>query len=514
MATVRLTMRQIREILRQKWPLKRTHREVAHSLGISPGAVGSVLLRAQALEWDWEKVKALSDTELEDNLYGPPAAPGSQRRAPDWAQLHLELRKPHVTLELLHMEYLQQNPQGYKYSQFCALYRQWRQQRGPVMRQEHEAGEKLFVDYAGARPHYIDRATGERVPVELFVAVLGASNYTFAQVSPSQRGPDFIASHVAALQFFGGVPRALVPDQLRSAVIGPCRYEPDLQRTYEEMARHYGTVVVPARPARPRDKAKVEVGVLVVERWVLARLRNLTFFSFAELSEHVAQLLEELNRRPMRVYRASRQELFERLDRPALRPLPQESFVYGKWKQARVNIDYHVEYEGHYYSVPHALCGRQVELRVTVATVEVYDRGQRVASHLRSEARGHHTTVAEHMPKAHQQHHKWAPSRLLHWASTVGPQTHLLVERILQERPHPEQGYRSCLGILRLGKRYSDARVEAACGRALACGARSYRHVESILRRGLDAVPVATEDPALAPAGSSHPNIRGRSYYH
>lgn len=514
MATERLSMRQSREIFRQKWTLHRTHREVADSLRLSLGGVGGVMVRAKALGLDWAQVQALSDEELEGKLYGQAPVPGTQRPPPDWGQLHLELRKPAVTLELLHLEYLDRCPDGYRYSQFCALYRQWLGQRGPVLRQTHIAGDKLFVDYAGQKPHYIDKHTGQRVQVELFVAVLGASNYTFVQVSPSQQGPDFIASHVAAFQFLGGVPRVVVPDQLRSAVSGPCRYEPSLQRTYEEMARHYGTVVAPARPARPRDKAKVEVGVQVAERWILARLRNLRLFSLRELSEYVDQLLEDLNGRTMRQYRASRQELFERLDRPALQPLPAVPFVYAQWKQVRVNIDYHVEFEGHYYSVPHPLLGAQLELRATSTTVEVYDRGQRVASHLRSQARGQHSTLTEHMPKAHQQHLKWTPSRLIQWAADMGPHTQRLVESILTERPHPEQGYRSCLGILRLAKRYSNTRLEAACARALLGGARSYRHVESILKNGLDASPLASPDPEPATAGPSHPNIRGRSYYH
>jgi transposase len=492
-----------------------SHRAVAGNLQISAGKVGTLMTRAQALGLDdWDKLQSLSDQELEDRLFGATPAPGTQRPVPHWPLLHLELRKPAVTLELLHLEYLEGFPQGYKYSQFCALYRLWLKQRGPVMRQEHLAGDKLFVDYAGQKPHYIDEQTGALIQMELFVAVLGASNYTFAQASPSQQGPHFIASHADAFAFFGGVPRLVVPDQLRSGVSTPCRYEPGLQRTYQEMARHYGTVVAPARPAHPRDKAKVEVGVLVAERWILARLRNLQLFGESALHEQIAQLLEDLNGRQMRVYRASRRELFERLDQPALRPLPPHRFVFAQWKLARVNIDYHVEFEGHYYSVPHSLGGEQVELRVTATTLEAYDRGQRVATHLRSASRGHHTTVAEHMPKAHQQHLKWTPSRLINWAGTIGPQTQHLVQAILEERPHPEQGYRSCLGLLRLGKRYTEARLENACGRALVGGARSYQHVQSILKSGLDAVPLSPDSSDPAPAGPDHSNVRGRSYYH
>jgi len=303
-----------------------------------------------------------------------------------------------------------------------------------------------------------------------------------------------------------------VPDQLKSGVVVPCRYEPGLQRTYEEFAAHYGTAIVPARPARPRDKAKIEVGVQIAERWILARLRHETFFTLTALNVRIAELLAEINTRPMRLYRASRRELFERLDQPALRPLPAEPFVYGTWKLARVNIDYHVELEGHYYSVPFSLAHERVELRSTLSTVEVFHRGQRIAAHARSTSRGHHTTIAAHMPKAHQEHLEWTPSRIASWAEHVGPQTAALVIAIFADRPHPEQGFRSCLGLLRLSKRDGDARLEAACARALAAGARSYRHVDAILKHGLDrlAAPAPTPQLTLAPV---HEHLRGRSYY-
>src|SRR5437899_3335327 len=309
----------------------------------------------------------------------------------------------------------------------------------------------------------------------------------------------------------GRVTAALVCDQLKSGVVSPCRYEPGLQRTYEELAQHYGTVILPARPAKARDKAKVEVAVQVVERWILARLRHETFFSLAALNARISELLADLNARPMRLYRASRRELFERLDQPALRPLPAESFVYGEWKTARVNVDYHVEQHGHYYSVPYTLVHEAVDVRASVSTVEIFHRGQRVAAHRRADVRGRHTTDAAHMPKAHQRHLEWTPSRIIGWAQTIGPQTAALVEAILADRPHPEQGYRSCLGILRLAKRYEAARLEAACARALTAGARSYRHVAAILKRGLDRLPSGTP-PAAAPV--VHENIRGSEYYH
>jgi transposase len=506
-------MRKTREILRQKWELGRTHREIAASVGQSLGAVATTLGRARAAGLDWAQVQALSDAVLEERIYGPKAE-GTPRPMPEFEYLHAERKKPGVTLELLHLEYLEKQPDGYRYTQFCEHYRAWLSRRGLTMRQEHKAGEKLFVDYSGKRPHLVDPNSGEVMEVELFVAVLGASNYTFAEATLTQRGPDFIASHVRAFHFLGGVTGALVPDQLKSGVTVACRYEPGIQRTYEEMALYYGTTVLPARPYRARDKAKVEAGVLVAQRWILARLRHETFFSLEALNERIAELLEDLNDRRMRVYGASRRELFERLDRPALRPLPATPFEYCEWKKVRLNIDYHAEVDHHYYSAPHPLVHEELEARFTATTVELLHRGERVASHLRSYRRGGHTTVAAHMPKAHQKHLEWSPTRIVHWAASIGPKTQALVEAILAERRHPEQGYRSCLGILRLAKRYGNDRLEAASARAGAVRARSYRHVESILKNGLDRLPSPDEATEERAPLAAHENIRGGGYYH
>jgi transposase len=511
MAAERLSMRNTREILRQKWTLGRSHREVGQSVAVSIGAVSAVIARAIAAGLDWPAVQALTDNALEAKLY-PSVASASERAMPDCAYIHVERRKTGVTLELLHLEYLEKHPNGFRYTQFCERYREWLDKRHLTMRQEHRAGEKFFVDYSGKRPHIVDPKNGEVIPVELFVAVLGASNYTFAEATLTQRGPDFIASHVRALAFLGGVPSALVPDQLKSGVIVACRYEPGIQRTYEELAQHYGTAILPARPGHPRDKAKVEVGVLIAQRWILARLRHETFFSLDALNERISELLAELNDRRMRVYGASRRELFGRLDRPALKPLPAEPFAYSEWRKARLNIDYHAEVEHHFYSAPHALVHEEVEARLTAITVELFHKGERVASHLRSYQRGRHTTIDEHMPKAHREHAEWSPSRIINWAATIGPSTKALTEAILAERRHPEQGYRSCLGILRLGKRYGKERLEAACARAFSVRARSYRHVESILKNNLDRIPAPAKPPAAGPP-VDHENIRGGDYY-
>ena len=512
MATRRLPMRRIREVLRLKWVHRLSHRDTARSVGVSAGVVGSILARARKHELDWDAVEQLDDEALEVVLYGPKRGPGQQRPLPDPTWMHRELRRPGVTLELLHLEYLEKHPGGYRYTAFCDHYRRWLKRRGLSMRQTYKAGDKAFVDYSGKRPELVDRDTGEVTPVELFVAVLGASNLTYAEATLSQRGPDFIESHNRAFAYFGGLPALVVSDQLRSGVSAPCRYEPGIQRAYAEWARHYGTALMPARPRKPRDKAKVEAAVLVAQRWILARLRDETYFGLAALNTRIAELSDELNARPMKTYgELSRRQLFEQMERDALKPLPEHRFEYAEWKSAKVNIDYHVAYDGHFYSVPHAHAREEVEVRASVSTIEVYLRGKRIAAHKRSAAQGRHTTIAAHMPKAHQKHLQWTPSRLINWAGTIGQSTQRLITLILESRPHPEQGYRSCLGILRLAKTYGHDRLEAACDRAVAVNARSYRHVDSILKHGLDRVPLDEENDAAPPI--SHRNVRGPKYY-
>jgi transposase len=511
-------MHRIREILRQKWNLKRTHREVAASVGCGVGTVSKVLERATAAGLDIAGVDALDDDELERRVQGVrPEAP-TKYDPPDFAAVHREHKRPGVTLALLHLEYLEQHPNGYRYTQFCEHYRRWLDRRRLSMRQVHRAGEKGFVDYAGQRPYLVDPRTGECTAVELFVMVLGASNLTYAEATLTQRGPDFIASHMRAYEYFGGVPIGTVCDQLRSGVSKPCRYEPEIQRTYEAMAIHYGTTVLPARPKHPRDKAKVEVAVQVAERWILARLRNEEFATLEALNERIAELLEDLNHRTMRRYGVSRRELFEQVERQHLQPLPPERFAYCTFARATVNIDYHVEHDDHFYSVPYQLRYEKdpvVDLRVTATTIEVLHKGRRVASHARSYVKYQHTTLAEHMPEAHRKHLQWTPSRIVSWAGKVGPSTQTLVEKILVSRRHPEQGYRTCLGLLRLTKKYGDDRVEAASARALATRAYSYRHVKSILEHGLDRQAVLpTSDDATPSVPVEHENIRGAKYYH
>ena len=507
-------MQHLREILRQKLALGRSHRQVARSLGISPSTVAGVFADARSHGLDAAGVEALSDAELEAHLY-PKVPPSCMRPEPDCSALHVELRRAGVTLALLHVEYLSAHPDGLRYTAFCDRYRAWQTRQSPVMRQVHVAGDKLFVDYAGMRPRIVDPVTGEITDVELFVAVLGASNYTYAEATRTQQVPDFVASVARTLTFLGGVTRAIVPDQLKSAVVKACRYDPGVQRTTAELARHYGTTILPARPRSPRDKAKVEVGVQIAERWLLARIRNETFTSLGALNARLRALVAELNARTMKTYKASRRELFERLDKPALSPLPAEPFETQAWKQVGLNIDYHVAFEGHFYSAPYALRHEDVELwlRATASAIEIFHGRERVAAHVRSYVHGGYTTKSEHMPSSHRAHAEWTPSRILEWAEQVGPSARALCEVILRERHHPEWGYRSCLGLFRLGKKYGNARLDAASRRALYAGARSYRPVLTILQHNLDGAPLP-EPEAPAAAGTSHENVRGPHYYH
>ena len=460
----------------------------------------------------WPLPAGLDVATLEQRLFPSSATPvPTTRLVPDWSTVHHELKRKGVTLFLLWQEYKAATPEGFQYSWFCQAYRAWASKLTLVMRQTHRAGEKLFVDYAGQGIPIVNAQTGEVHEAALFIAVLGASNYTYVEATWTQSLPDWIGSHVRTFAALGGVPEIVVPDNLKAAVTRAHRYEPELNRTYADLAHHYGVAVIPARAAKPRDKAKVEVGVQVVERWIVARLRHHTFFALAEVNAAIREFLPVLNAHPFKKLPGSRQSLFATLDRPALQPLPAQPYEYAEWKRARVNIDYHVEVDGHYYSVPYALVKHPLEVRVSARVVELFHKGTRVASHLRSRLKGRHSTVAAHMPTAHRHYVEWTPQRLIRWAADSGVATAQVVETILASRPHPQQGFRSCLGIMRLGKSYGSERLEAACHRALTIGACSYKSIESILKNGLDRTPLPSRPPA--PASLRHANIRGPEYY-
>jgi len=511
MPAERLSMRQIREVLRLCFESRLPQRAVARSLGLSQGAVSGYLSRARAAGVAWPLPEDLDEARLEALLFpSPSGTPADQRPMPDWGWVHRELRRPDVTLALLWEEYRAGAADGFGYSWYCDLYRAWAGRLKPTMRQIHLAGERMFVDFAGRTAEVVDATTGEIVPVQIFVAVLGASSFTYAEAVWSQKLPDWIAAHVRAFAYFGGAARQTVSDNLKAGVTQASFYEPVVNRTYADMARHYRTAIVPARPYKPRDKAKVEVGVQVVGRWILARLRHRRFFSLADLNAAVRALLDDLNDRPMRGWGTSRRALYEQLDRPALEPLPSEPYEYAEWKRCRVNLDYHVEIAKHYYSVPHQLIRQELEARITAATVEIFHRGKRVACHRRSTRPHRPTTIADQCRVRTGRYRDWTHERIRREAAAVGDNTAILADVILRSRPHPEQGFRSCIGILGLVKRHSAERVDAACARALVLGTRSYSSVAAILKNHREnAPPPIGEAPILI-----HENIRGPGYYH
>lgn len=506
-------MRKIRETLRLHHDSGLGQRPIARCLNISRTTVGDYLQRANMAGLSWPLPDSLTDQKLYSLLFPPAVAvASSDRPLPNYVYLHNELKRKGVTLMLLWEEYQAEHPQGYRYSQFCELYRRWARKLKISMRQVHKAGEKLFVDYAGHTLPIVNPHTGEISEAQIFVAVLGASSYTFAEATYSQNLSDWLGSHTRAFEFFGGVPELVIPDNLKSAVSKPCRYEPDLNPSYQDLAEHYGTAVIPARVRRPKDKAKAEVGVQVVERWILSRLRKQTFFSLAEANAAIRTLLDGLNRRPFKKLPGCRRDAFESLDRPVLKPLPSQPYTFAQWKKVRPGIDYHVEIDGHYYSIPYQLRGQQLDARITSNSIECFLQRKRVASHIRSFQKGRHTTVSDHMPKGQQEYADWTPERLIRWARTIGPRTAAMTEAIIASRQHAQQAFRSAMGLIRLAKVYTPQRLEAACDLALEGGATGYKSVNSILKTKLDQQPRQQTLPNMTPI--DHDNIRGGHYYH
>ncbi|HZD29183.1 MAG TPA: IS21 family transposase [Xanthobacteraceae bacterium] len=513
MSAERAPMRKVREVLRLRHALGVSERQIAVTVGVSRSTVGEYLCRAAVIGITWPVPEGLDDSELERRLFTPPSFDEKPSQPlPDWSYVHKELKRRSVTLLLLWEEYRAEHADGYGYSRFCDLYRAWRGTISPTMRQTHGPAEKLFVDFAGDTVPVFDATTGMARRAHIFVAVLGASNYTYAEARWSEGLSDWIGVHVNALNAINGVPKAIVCDNLKAGVTAASRYEPGINRTYQELAEHYDTAILPTRPRKPRDKAKVEVTVQIVQRFVLARLRNRRFFSLHELNAEIRECVADLNAKVMRKLGVSRNELFVEIDRPALKALPSEPYQFAEWKKCRVAPDYHVEIADHYYSVPSRLIREELEARVTDSTVELLHKGARVASHARSHARHRHTTIPEHMPSAHRRYAEWTPARMLREAEKIGPATIALIEAIMKAKPHPEQGFRATLGILRLARSYGSARIEAACRRGNDIGATSYGSIKSILQHGLDRA-YATDEPPQAPP-IHHRNIRGNGYYH
>ena len=506
-------MRKLKEVLRLHF-LGLSQHQIARGCCISQSTVHEYVSAAQAAGVKWPVPEDWGDQQIEQALFPQRPAPAVWRKhaEPDWAQIHQELQThKDLTLLLVWQEGREIDPDGYGYSRFCELYRRWLKKLDLVLRQEHRAGEKMFVDYAGATIPIHDPRSGEVHPAAIFVAVLGASSYTFVEATSGQDLRNWAGSHMRAFEFFGGVVEVVVPDNLKSAVTHPSYYEPDLNPTYRDLGEHYGVAIIPARPYRAKDKAKAEVGVQVVQRWIVAALRKRKFFSLPEANLAIAELLVRLNQRPFRKREGNRASLFAQLDQPALKPLPATRYQFGQWKTADVNLDYHIEIEQHYYSVPYALVHQKVDVHLTAETLEVLHRGVRVASHVRSYEAAKATTLTEHMPKSHQKYLGRTPSRLVEDAQQIGPYTGQLVEAILAAKRHPEMGYRSCMGILRLAKTYPAERMEAATQRALRARAFNFKSVDSILRNQLDRLPLPGDPPV--PAVVEHDNLRGADYF-
>jgi len=515
MAQPRLAMNDIKEVFRLKFELNQSNRNIAASLGVSRSSVGDYLSRFNKVGLTWPLSEELSHSQLMNRLFYRPdkVGPVIAKPLPDFKYVHLELKKKAVTLVLLWDEYRAEHPDGYSYTQFCEHYRRWQRHLSLVMRQEHRAGDKMFVDYSGMTVPIIDRDSGQVHMAEVFVAVLGASNYTYAEASLSQDSCSWIMAHVRAFEYFGGVPAALVPDNLKSAVNKPCRYEPLINQNYYDMASYYGSCVMPARVKKPKDKAKAEMGVCLVQRWILARLRKRMFFSLAELNAAIAELLIKPNDKPMQKIRKSRREIFEEIEKHQLKPLPLRPYQFTELSTAKVNIDYHFEVESHYYSAPHTLEGEKLDIRLTQFTVEAFFDGKRVASHRRSYQSYKFTTLKEHMPPSHQRHAEWSPERVVRWGHNIASPVGLMCEAIMAQKKHPEQGCRSCLGLIRLEGKHGKERLIKACQRAMALRAYSYKTVKMILENKTENAPLPQESLPLAVAVQVHENIRGASYY-
>ncbi len=519
MPAERTSMRIIREVLRLKFEANLSQRQISRSLKMGLGTVSLHLKRAEMAGLSWPLPESMDDASLERTLFKEQLSPTrSGYVEPDYAAIHKELKRKGVTKQLLWEEYKQiHGESGYQYSQYCQRYRDWVLTLNRSMRQIHKAGEKLFIDYCGPTIPIVNPNTGEVYQAQVFVATWGASNYTYAEATRTQRKADWIQSHVNAFDYFGGTPEVLVPDNLKSAITKPCRYEPVINDSYQHMARHYKTTIIPARPYKPKDKAKAENAVLVVERWIMARLRHMNFFTLAELNQHIRFLLDDLNKRAFKKLPGNRKSQFELLDKPAMRALPSEQYQFTEFKLARVNIDYHFEYDKHFYSVPHHLVKHQVDVQATRDSITVFFKGKPVARHVRSHRQGAYTTESAHMPQTHRKHGEWSPGRLLNWASDIGPNVLLMTKDMLARKAHPEQAYRACLGLLNLSRTYDTQRLDRACERALMIGSPYVRSIKSILQQGIDQLALPLNDPpsqSEEPSCADHDNIRGPQYYH
>jgi len=509
MAQRRLSMRKTREILRLRYTANPGLRAIARSCRVSTTTVKRTLAAAETVALTWPLPADLSDSALEQQLFGDRqsgvSAGGPQ---PDWERVSLELKKKHVTLLLLWEEYRRNHPDGFGYSHWCDLYARWGKTHvEPVLRQECRAGEALFVDWAGSTVPYMEN--GKEREAHVFVAVLGGSDLVFADVFTDERLPSWIRAHVEAFTFLGGVPETVVPDNPKTAVTAACRYEPDLNHAYQELAEYYGTVILPARVRKPRDKARAENGVRNVGQRIMAPLRHCQFMSLGEVREAVLEQRRLLNERPFQKRAGCRRTLFEQVEKPVLRPLPAHPLPVGEWRQSTVYKDYHIELDRLYYSVPYRYIGETVDVRLGDRTVEIFHDGLRLAVHPRQPENGKASTLPEHRTMAHRSYIERDADSFIAKAAAVGGNCAQAVKTILQNFPHPEMAFRSCEGILRLGRQHGAQRLEVACLRCLESGTVRYRHIEQMLSNRMEHIGPAEADPTPV----RHANLRGPAYY-
>ncbi len=507
----RLSMRKISEILRQRYTLNHSYREIANSLNISIGSVSDYLSRAKAAGLTWPLPDDMTDETLFSMLFLPTSKADKKHVKADWEQIYKEYRKKGMTLRLLWREYREQYPEGLGYSQFCHHYQVYSKTLNPVMHQCHQAGEKTFVDYAGMTMEWIDAITGEIHKAQVFVGCLGASQYVFAEATATQQLSDWITSHIHMFEYFGGVTEMLVPDNLKSGVTKAHRYDPDINPNYQHLCEHYGTAIVPARAMSPKDKAKVENAVGIVERQLMAPLRHRTFTSLAEINVALKEGLKKLNMQPFQKMKTSRDELFQTVDKPALKPLPLARYQYAQWKKAKVALDYHINFDEHFYSVPYQHIRQTIEIRATGKTIECFLKQQRIASHIRSYDRYRYTTLTEHMPKSHQVQAEYSLNFIMENAKKIGLNTSAFIEHMLSARAFPQQAYRACYGLIRLENRFNAFRLEKACAKGLLIGATRYQEIETMLKNHLEEVPLPENNITIH---LTHHNIRGAHYYH
>ena len=505
----RKSMRRIKECLRLHYEGNLNQTELSRTLLTSRSTIQYYLKRAECCGKTWAELKELPEKQLEELLFHHEKRAESKRPEPDWALVHNAYQsKSYITLQILWQEYIDTHPDGYSYTRFCVHYHAWALYLKGYMRQRHIAGEKLFVDYSGKKPRIRDLRTGEDREVEMLVMAWGLSHYLYVEAQESQRLPDWIMGHRRGYEYFDCVPHIEVPDNLKSAVSKACRYDPDVNVTFTEFAHHYGVAIIPTRPRKPKDKPKVENAVLIVQRWILACLRNRVFYSLHELNKAIRELVDKINDKPMQLLKKSRRELFLEQDKPNALPLPSEPFVYREWSFPKVAFDYHITVNENFYSAPWTLAGQKVSARLMENTVEIYHQHERVALHQRSRLSHQYTTEPTHMPEAHQKYVEWTPARLFIWAEEIGTATRQLIEKVIKTKSHPQQGFRPAMGILRLGKTYGNDRLEAAAQIALTFGFLRVQQIADLLRNGMDKQPLGSTETV-----TNKSNIRGRDYY-